>query len=144
MNDVTVGDDALAASTAFIINDPANAGRPVYVTYAIDHLNPAWRTVPTGYAYVLAREGEPLPSMPDAGTIEFPEDVVEVESAFRGFVALASYRYAAFFQERYGKEAALPHLLRAIDYDEKEQSETYVAYVARRAAVMERASAKPE
>lgn len=138
VNDLTVGDDALAASTGLILADPSHAGRPIYVTYSIDQLNPDWRTVATGYLYYVERDGVAMPPMPSAGTIEFPDGIPAREIGFRGFVSLASYRYAAFMQEYVGKEAALDHLLRAISYDESEQSWSYAAYTERRQVLIDR------
>lgn len=138
MTDVTADEDDLTAATAAIFREPENAGRPVYLTYAIDHLNPDWRTAATGYLYLLVQEGVELPNAPSTGTIAFPDAIPEGENAYRGLVSLASYRYAAFLQETVGKEAALPHLLRAIDYDEREGSVTYQAYTARRQTLIDR------
>jgi hypothetical protein len=138
MTDITVSNDDLAAATAAIFREPENVGRPIYLTYAIDQLNPDWHTVATGYLYYFVQEGIMMPQMPSAGTIDFPDDIPERDAAYRGFVALASYRYASFMQEYAGKEAALPHVLRAIKFDEKEQSVTYAAYTARRQVLIDR------
>jgi hypothetical protein len=133
--DLTAGDDAVAAATAFAIADAAG---PVYLTYGIDHLRPEWRTVAIGRAYRLVPPDEEATAALAGAAMTFPDDLPAAEQAFRAFVALAEYRYAAYLQETAGKEAALPFLLHAIEYDEVESSVTYTAYTARRQVLIDR------
>ncbi len=140
VTDIALGREELAEATASILSEAAHANRPLYLSYAIDHLRPEeWQTVATGFLYRLVRADEDAPVVKTPSVpMTFPEDVSARAKAFRGFVALASYRYAAFVQETAGKEAAVQHLLRGIAYDEQEGSPTYSAYIARRQVHLDR------